>query len=141
VDCPCGRGAYATCCAPLHEGKPAADAEALMRSRYSAYALDRADYLLATWHASTRPASLDLASNPPLRWLGLDVKRFLPAGDTAVVEFVARHRQGGGSLPDILSSATLARPARRRAGRLHETSRFVREQDRWWYVDGDVDGT
>jgi SEC-C motif-containing protein len=121
MDCPCGRGRHERCCGPLHAGKPAADAEALMRSRYSAYVLERADYLLATWHPSTRPASLDLASDPPLRWLGLDVKRFVPAGDTAVVEFVARHRQGGG-----------------RAGRLHETSRFVRERELWWYVDGDV---
>jgi SEC-C motif-containing protein len=121
VQCPCGRGAYAICCGPLHAGTPAADAEALMRSRYSAYVRERADYLLATWHVSTRPAVLDLANDPPLRWLGLDVKRFVPAGDTAVVEFVARHRQGGG-----------------RAGRLHETSRFLLEEGRWWYVDGDV---
>lgn len=92
-----------------------------MRSRYSAYALGLADYLLATWHPSTRPASLDLHSQPPLRWLGLDVKRHVADGDTAVVEFVARHRQGGG-----------------RAGRLHETSRFVRERQLWLYVDGHV---
>jgi SEC-C motif-containing protein len=121
MDCPCGRGRYLQCCGPLHAGTPAADAESLMRSRYSAYVLERADYLLATWHPSTRPAALGLASDPPLRWLGLDVKRYVPAGDTAVVEFVARHRQGGG-----------------RAGRLRETSRFVRERELWWYVDGDV---
>jgi SEC-C motif-containing protein len=121
MDCPCGRGRYADCCGPLHAGRPAADAEALMRSRYSAYALGLADYLLATWHPSTRPAVLDLRSDPPLRWLGLDVKRHVPAGDTAVVEFVARHRQGGG-----------------RAGRLRETSRFVHERQQWFYLDGDV---
>lgn len=138
MDCPCGRGRYEQCCGPLHAGEPAADAEALMRSRYSAYVLERADYLLATWHVSTRPATLELAMDPPLRWLGLDVKRFVPAGDTAVVEFVARYSQGGGPLPDILSSAALAHPARRRAGRLRETSRFVRERELWWYVDGDV---
>ena len=122
MHCPCGRGRFEHCCGPLHAGTPAADAEALMRSRYSAYALERADYLLATWHVSTRPAPLDLATDPPLRWLGLDVKLFGADGDTAVVEFVARHRQGGG-----------------RAGRLRETSRFLLEQGRWWYVDGDVD--
>ena len=121
MHCPCGRGAYAHCCGPLHAGAPAADAEALMRSRYSAYALGLADYLLATWHPSTRPHALDLHSDPPLRWLGLDVKRHVPAGDTAVVEFVARHRQGGS-----------------RAGRLHETSRFVHERQQWFYVDGDM---
>lgn len=121
MQCPCGRGRYDACCGPLHAGVPAADAEALMRSRYSAYAFELADYLLATWHESTRPATLDLRNEPPLRWLGLEIKRHAPAGDTAVVEFVARHRQGGG-----------------RAGRLHETSRFVRERELWWYVDGDV---
>ncbi|MGE5468757.1 MAG: YchJ family protein [Ignavibacteria bacterium] len=120
--CPCGRPtAYANCCAPLHSGTPAPDAEALMRSRYSAYVLGRADYLLATWHASTRPASLDLTEEPRPKWLGLEVQRFEQTGaDTAIVEFVARCRIGG------------------RAQRLHETSRFVREDGRWYYVDGDV---
>ena len=121
--CPCGRGDYARCCGPLHAGATAADAEALMRSRYSAYARGDAEYLKATWHASTRPASLDLATDPPLRWLGLDVKRHVAEGDRATVQFVARFRQGGG-----------------RAGRLQETSRFVREDGRWYYVDGDVSG-
>ena len=121
MDCPCGQGSYERHCGLLHGGAAAADAEELMRSRYSAYALGLADYLLATWHPSTRPARLDLHEDPPLRWLGLDVKRHVAEGDTAVVEFVARHRQGGG-----------------RAGRLHETSRFVRERQLWLYVDGHV---
>jgi SEC-C motif-containing protein len=102
---------------------PAPDAEALMRSRYSAYALGLADYLLATWHPDTRPADLTFDEQPPVRWLGLDVKRHEPDGDRAVVEFVARFRQGGG-----------------RASRLHETSRFVRETGRWYYVDGEIRG-
>ena len=91
-----------------------------MRSRYEAYvALDR-DWLLATWHASTRPATLEL--DPAIRWLGLDVKDHREAGpDHAEVEFVARFRVGGG-----------------RAQRLHERSRFVREAGRWYYVDGDI---
>ena len=117
--CPCGHGRYAACCGPLHAGAPAPNAAALMRSRYSAYVLQDAAYLLATWHPSTRPASLGF--EPGLRWLGLEVKRHVPAGDRAVVEFVARHRLGGG-----------------RAGRLHETSRFVREDGAWRYVDGDL---
>lgn len=121
--CPCDRGApYASCCGRWHEGAShlqAPDALALMRSRYSAYVLRRADYLLATWHARTRPAALDL--EPGLRWLGLAVKRHAPTGpDSAVVEFVARSKLGG------------------RAHRLHETSRFVREGGRWFYVDGDM---
>ena len=121
--CPCGHGPdYARCCQPLHEGAPAATAEALMRSRYSAYALGREDYLLASWHASTRPAALGLADQQhPPRWLGLSVKRHESQGDSAVVEFIARLRVGGGS-----------------AQRMHEVSRFVREDGRWYYVDGDL---
>jgi SEC-C motif-containing protein len=95
-------------------------AEALMRSRYDAYvALDR-EWLLETWHPSTRPAALEL--DPALRWLGLDVKEHrIVDGTHAEVEFVARFRTGGG-----------------RAQRLHERSRFVKEGGRWYYVDGDV---
>jgi len=90
-----------------------------MRSRYSAFALDLTDYLLATWHASTRPPRLD-ANEPGLKWLGLDVRRHsAPDADHATVEFVARNKLGG------------------RARRLHELSRFTREDGRWFYVDGD----
>ncbi|HET6431393.1 YchJ family protein [Dyella sp.] len=121
--CPCGRGDdYVRCCGPLHEGAPAESVERLMRSRYSAYVLEHEAYLLATWHASTRPAALGLAAaNPAPSWLGLSVKRHDTEGNRAVVEFVARVRYGGGS-----------------AQRMHETSRFVREDGRWFYVDGDV---
>ncbi len=121
--CPCGRPlAYAACCGPLHEGIPAPDAESLMRSRYSAYVLGLEDYLLATWHVSTRPAALNLASDPQPKWLGLEVKAAAQAEDAATVEFVARCKLGG------------------RAQRMHEISRFVREDGRWYYVDGVVDG-
>ncbi len=89
-----------------------------MRSRYSAYVLERGDYLLATWHPRTRPAALPL--QPGLKWLGLEVRRQHEDGASASVEFVARSKTGG------------------RAARLHETSRFVRETGRWYYVDGDV---
>jgi len=89
-----------------------------MRSRYSAYVLGLDAYLLATWHPSTRPASIGL--EPGVKWLGLEVRRHAPDGDRAVVEFVARNKLGG------------------RARRLHETSRFVREAGRWSYVDGDL---
>ena len=92
-----------------------------MRSRYGAYVLGRVDYLLATWHPSTRPAALDLDEEPRPKWLGLEVKRFEATGpNSALVEFVARFRAGG------------------RGRRLHETSRFVREAERWYYVDGDI---
>ena len=97
----------------------APDAASLMRSRYSAFVRDDLDYLLATWHSSTRPQSLE--PNPEgLQWLGLDVRRHERISETeAVVEFVARNRLNG------------------RANRLHEVSRFVLEQDQWFYVDGD----
>lgn len=119
TSCPCGAGlAYQACCGRFHDGDPAPTAEALMRSRYTAYVLGRTDYLLATWHPSTRPAELLL--DPTLKWLGLDVRRHEPDGERARVEFVARSKLGG------------------RASRLHETSRFVREAGRWYYVDGDI---
>jgi SEC-C motif-containing protein len=120
--CPCGSGqAYAACCGRWHAGPlhlQAPDAEALMRSRYCAYALGLHDYLLATWHTSTRPAALD-APEPGLRWLGLEVRRHQARdGNSATVDFVARSKLGG------------------RAHRLQENSRFVREDGRWFYVDG-----
>lgn len=122
--CPCGRLdargrplPLAECCGPILAGEPAPDAERLMRSRYSAFALQRVDHLLATWHASTRPAELSL--EPDAKWLGLDVRGHKVTGpDAAEVEFVARFRVGG------------------RAVRQHERSRFVREGGRWFYVDG-----
>ena len=121
--CPCQSGRpYSRCCAPLHRGDDvAATAEALMRSRYSAYVRGDAAYLLATWHASTRPPTLDFDDAAATRWLGLEVKRHDPHDAThASVEFVARYRIGGAP-----------------AVRLHEISRFVREQGRWYYVDGE----
>ncbi|UKJ62763.1 hypothetical protein H1Q78_13560 [Cellulosimicrobium cellulans] len=138
--CPCLSGeTYGSCCGRFHAGlRPGADgttpgpfaptAEALMRSRYSAFAVGDADYLLATWHASTRPADLDLDLDDDVQWRRLDVVRTEAGGPfdtTGVVEFVAHHR----SRTD---------PADR--GRLHEVSRFVREGDRWSYVDGTVQG-
>jgi SEC-C motif domain protein len=122
--CPCGNPlGYAHCCGPLHDGAPATSAEALMRSRYSAYVLKREDYLLATWHPRTRPAYLKLAAQQPApSWLGLAVKRCQDGAGEATVEFIARLRYGGGP-----------------AQRLHEVSRFRREDDgRWYYVDGEI---
>ncbi|WP_368644286.1 YchJ family metal-binding protein [Castellaniella ginsengisoli] len=76
--CPCGLpAAYADCCGRWHHGPlrlRAPDAQALMRSRYSAYVLDELDYLLQTWHPDTRPAALE-PNEPGTRWLGLDVRR------------------------------------------------------------------
>ena len=122
--CHCGSGKpYAACCGRLHLGaENAASAEALMRSRYSAFVLGLAPYLLETWHTATRPATLDLAADAGTKWLGLEVKKHAQQDAThATVEFVARYRVAG------------------RGHRLHEVSRFVCEGGRWFYVDGDVD--
>jgi SEC-C motif domain protein len=127
--CPCGRLgsskkalAFGNCCGRFlgdFAGMPAPEAESLMRSRYSAFVLERADYLLATWHASQRPAHIEFDAG--VKWLGLDVRqhRLLDATH-AEVEFVARQKSPGMA-----------------AVRLHERSRFVLEAGRWFYVDGD----
>lgn len=123
--CPCGHDdSYADCCGRWHTGLEAGNhaptPESLMRSRYSAYVAGLADYLIATWHPSTAPGELELW---PVKWLGLDVRRTETEGDAGVVEFVARHRDSSG-----------------RAQRLHEISRFVRMDGRWYYIDGEIQG-
>lgn len=122
AQCPCDSGQlYADCCGPWHAGFDAGvyapTPEALMRSRYSAYAAGLIDYLLATWHPSTSPGELELS---PVKWLGLEVRHAEQAGDAGVVEFVARCRDSNG------------------AQRMHETSRFVRQDGRWYYIDGEM---
>ncbi|BCL75504.1 hypothetical protein JHS3_12400 [Jeongeupia sp. HS-3] len=121
--CPCGSGlAYALCCGRLHDGLAAADAEALMRSRYSAYVYGLEAYLLASWAPETRPVSLDLADEAPIKWLRLEVAGHWPDGDSAEVAFTAYYKVGG------------------RAERLSERSRFRRDpQLGWLYIDGLVD--
>ena len=112
--------AYLVCCGQYIDGSLAApDAQSLMRSRYSAFVLEKADYLCSTWHLTQRPKSL--AFEPGVKWLGLQVQnhRVIDA-QHAEVTFVARQRDRTG-----------------RAVRLHERSRFVCEKGRWYYVDGD----
>lgn len=91
-----------------------------MRSRYAAYVVGDAGYLLRTWHASTRPETLELV-HAPVKWLGLSILRTEAGGardSEGTVEFIARCKPAG------------------RAERLHETSRFRREDGQWFYVDG-----
>ena len=127
--CPCGQTgaakkplAYADCCGRFIEAfdtTPAPDAQSLMRSRYSAFVLERADYLRATWDATTRLP--DFTIQPGAKWLGLEVRATRSTGaDSAEVEFVARYRMDG------------------RAVRVHERSRFVRSGGRWFYLNGDA---
>jgi SEC-C motif-containing protein len=122
--CPCGSGkAFADCCGRLIEGsESAASAEALMRSRYTAFALGNEPYLLSTWHASTRPAPLNLDEQPAPKWIDLKVLRHVQQDEThAIVGFIARYKVNG------------------RAYKMQETSRFVKENGRWFYVDGDIE--
>ena len=132
--CPCGGPSFAACCGPFLEGHAVPPtAEALMRSRYTAYSLKNEGYLKATWHPSTRPSEAIVDENEKIQWLGLEVKSALrlrqrkadvpEQPDSDAVEFVARFKIGG------------------RAHRLHEDSRFEREPGadgvpRWFYLDG-----
>jgi len=96
-------------------------AEELMRSRFDAFRRGDVEWLLATWHPTTRPAELDLSGNP--RWRGLQILDTVAGGagdDTGVVEFRATYLEGG------------------ELGILHERSRFVREDGRWFYLEGEV---
>lgn len=119
--CPCQSGeSYALCCGPLHRGEAhAPTAERLMRSRYSAFAVGDSAYLLETWHPSTRPESLELDLG--MRWFSLEILSRTGGGmldSDGVVEFRARYRLDG------------------EVGEQHETSRFVKENSRWLYLDG-----
>lgn len=117
--CPCGSGRAAEhCCLPfIHGHALPATAEQLMRSRYTAYALHADDYVLATWHASTRPSQLH-DEGPPPKWVALQVHSHAQHGNTATVCFTASCKISG------------------RLTRMQENSRFVLEEGRWWYVDG-----
>ncbi|MEN9502416.1 MAG: hypothetical protein RI964_1701 [Pseudomonadota bacterium] len=126
MDCPCGSGLiYNQCCRVYHDGKVAPTAQALMRSRYSAYVLGNGSYLHRSWHSSTRPTKKSLLQLPPTDWLGLAIVRTEQGHESdtqGIVEFIARYQTPAGE--EVL----------------HETSRFLREGGRWYYVDGDYGG-
>ena len=111
---------YGLCCGRFHNGESsAATAEQLMRSRFSAFAVADSDYLLASWHSSTRPTELDLDDD--YRWTRLDIVSTSGGGlfeSEGTVEFAAHYRANG------------------RRGVLHERSRFLKENGRWRYLDG-----
>ena len=125
--CPCGSGdTFGACCGPLlRVERRAGTAEALMRSRYTAFATGDLEHALESWHPDTRPqrSALAATSGQQMRWLRLDVRSTTGGGpfdDEGTVEFVAI--------------------ARTEQGRheLHETSHFVREDGRWRYVRGEL---
>jgi SEC-C motif-containing protein len=115
-NCECGSGKPAdACCGPCISGAmPAMTAEALMRSRYTAYVRCDSAYLLKTWHPSTRPLQLELESGEILEWRGLEIVK----SSRNKVEFIARYHADG-----INQVA-------------HEVSRFVYEQEQWFYLSG-----
>ncbi len=124
--CPCGGlppgTSYDECCGRFHAGAPAGGVEELMRSRYAAFALGDADYLLRTWHPRTRPESLSL--DPGHRWVGLQVLEVDgpgPGEDGGTVRYRARSRAASG-VEHVLE----------------ERSWFERRGGRWLYVDGDI---
>lgn len=92
-----------------------------MRSRYTAFVVGDARYLADTWHPRTRPDALEL--DPDQRWTGLEivaVEDGSAADARGIVEFRASWRHG------------------RETGVLRERSRFRRQGERWWYVDGTI---
>jgi SEC-C motif-containing protein len=124
--CVCGSGkTYSTCCGHYIEGGDTPRTpEELMRSRYTAYALNNDSYLLSTWHSSTRPTSLDDEKNLPVKWVELRVLNATAPGPedvNATVEFIARYKVNG------------------KAKQLHEVSEFLREGERWYYLQGKFD--
>jgi SEC-C motif-containing protein len=126
--CPCGSGAaLEKCCGPIISGEtPAPTAEALMRSRYTAFATGALDHIERTY-AADRRAEFDHASTEetaqPIQWLGLQIIDTALGGatdQTGTVEFAARYRKDGKVLVH------------------RERSNFVRENDHWVYADGHV---
>ncbi|MDX1805178.1 MAG: YchJ family protein [Alcanivorax sp.] len=116
--CPCQSGRpYSSCCQPLHQGQSASSPEALMRSRYSAFALRLTDYLQESWHPQTRPASLTLDGDE--QWLGLEIVSSTTDGDQGRVHFRATCRDNHGFSV------------------LEEQARFENINGHWCYRDGD----
>lgn len=123
--CPCGSEIdFSQCCGKYLSGNEfAPTAEALMRSRYSAYVTGNEQYLLNTWHQTTRPSALHLTTESNKKWIGLTIKTTESGkadDEDGVVEFVARYKVNG------------------KVERMYEKSRFVKEQGKWFYLDGDL---
>lgn len=120
--CPCNSHLpYAECCQSLHQGQPAKNATQLMRSRYSAYVLQLADYLRSSWHVSTRPEDFTADDLDGMTWLGLTI---VDAADKTATKAT------------VTFKARFSIEANDATQTLHETSRFIRENGHWYYVDG-----
>ena len=125
--CPCGSGdVFGACCGPILRGqRRAATAQALMRSRYTAFAIGDLEHLLRSWHPGTRPGRAELAASleQEVRWLRLDV-----------------HSADGGGPFDDAGTVRFSAVSKGSEGRRvqQELSRFVREDGSWYYVDGEL---
>jgi SEC-C motif-containing protein len=123
MKCPCQSDKpYAECCEQYHKGEAAPTAEALMRSRYSAYVVNDDKYLYKSWSKTTRPSKKSLRHNQNNKWLGLTIVRTELGSifdSEGVVEFIARFQENG------------------QEQQLHEVSRFFRENGKWVYLDGE----
>lgn len=118
--CDCGRPQpYEQCCGRWHAGAQPTTVEDLMRSRYSAFVRQNADYLLRTWHPETRPAAIDWVEGT--QWLQLQVRHAEQNERQGEVHFSAYFREQG-----IWQC-------------LQERSRFVCDDGVWYYVDGVAD--
>lgn len=119
TSCPCGGGLFEACCGPLvDDGVPARTAEQLMRSRYTAFVLERPEHLWRTWHPSTRPGTVETGG---VEWTGLTILEVVAGGeddDDGVVDFEARFADSSG--PSLM----------------RERSEFRRRGGRWVYVAG-----
>lgn len=127
--CPCHSGKpYAECCAPYHKGTPAENARALMRSRYAAYALQLADYIIQTTHPTNLAYKSDqhawkqelVQYRRDMEFTGLDILEFVDGKERATVTFRAHLKQG-----DLDASFT-------------EKSLFLKENGRWYYASGEI---
>lgn len=133
--CPCGSSSgFAGCCEPVLDGAPAASAEALMRSRFTAFVVRDEDHLFRTWHPRTRPAGP--YCDPATQFTRLEVHAVEETGapspegdgrgvldaDEAVVEFTARYRGVGADGREV-------------DGAMRERSLFRRRAGRWLYVE------
>lgn len=117
--CPCGNASYEDCCQPYLEGKALPpDAVSLMRSRYTAYVLENEEYLRLTWAEKNRPSGTIIEKKQPTKWMSLKILSHQEHEDRGTVEFIARYKVNG------------------RMQKLHEISRFVKEDSQWYYFDG-----
>lgn len=98
-------------------------AEQLMRSRFTAYAQHNEDYLLATWDQSKRPDSIDFSKEDNVEWTHLEIIGRKKGGEQdskGIVEFKAYYLMDGEEYA------------------MHEISRFVKKEGKWFYLDGMV---